>query len=234
MCFCNNHIDDARWKLLDQYFSDEISEFSKEIEIYVKKINSETSLLGAGYSLDSNKYHKSCKVKVNRLNDKIAITINENTIFLNKLIKNLKEKKINLTNEVILNEIHLPQNFNEMQKEFTMIYKENKLFNEEIDKNKLKAQTSIRFHKVYNLLSDFDYDLKENRVSELKKKLIKNTEEIKSVNNEITILKNKKDTLIFKIKREEKLAHEISDLLNSLGEIYFSNELIEKKGKINE
>jgi len=64
--------------------------------------------------------------------------------------------------------------------------------------------------------------------------LIKNTEEIKSVNNEITILKNKKDTLIFKIKREEKLAHEISDLLNSLGEIYFSNELIEKKGEINE
>jgi len=152
MCFCNNHIDDARWKLLDQYFSDEISEFSKEIEICVKKINSETSLLGAGYSLDSNKYHKSCKVKVNRLNDKIAITINENTIFLNKLIKNLKEKKINLNNEVILNEIHLPQNFNEMQKEFTMIYKENKLFNEEIDKNKLKDQTSIRFHKVYRFI----------------------------------------------------------------------------------
>lgn len=103
-----------------------------------------------------------------------------------------------------------------------------------LTRTSLRIKHQYDFIKFIDLLSDFDYDLKENRVSKLKKKLIKNTEEIKSVNNEITILKNKKDTLIFKIKREEKLAHEISDLLNSLGEIYFSNELIEKKGEINE
>lgn len=229
--FCDNVIKDERWELLDQYFTNEITLFLNEITQYINDLEKFINQLEVDLKIDGNYFHQSFKERVDLLNQKIEATANSNIIFINKLIEFLKDKKNYLTTSQTIDKLESPDNFNVIQKDYSSLYKENVEFNNEIDKKKMEAQNHLRFHKIHSLLTEFDYDLKNELMLEQFESLSNKTIEIKEVNDQIDSLNQVKKELISKTKSEEKLAKEISELLKTLSEISFTLELVEEEGE---
>ena len=231
--FCDNVINEDRWKELDQYFSYEVNAFSEEVENFISNLTQKITTLETITTLDPSRYHPAFRERVRKLNQNIKSTANSNIIYINKLIESLKDKKNNLTEEKTLVNVKIPEHFKGIQTEYELLYTKNKDFNENIDYKKSEAQKILRHYQVYISLNKFDFEEKLKNLNDLKNIIDEKDNKIKVINENIYTLDEQKKELIAQTKSEEKLAKEISELLNTLGEISFSLELIEDDDEAN-
>lgn len=224
--FCGNKISEERWIILGKIFNDDVKEVEKNIKEYISKLEGIKSKLDVDIFIDHKKYYKQFEEQILTLNIKIKAKVGDYLSFITTLISSLKVKLKNIfdKNEILI--LKIEENFEQLQLEYRSINKDNNSFSENLIKEQESAINSLRYNEIKNILDTFNYEKNIKLFDSLKSKrdemsfiLDRKKEEL----NSKQILKNE---LILQTVNEEIIASQINNLLDSMGIMSFSLQLV--------
>lgn len=229
--FCENSISSERWMALNQHFDEasdlfenQLKEILNDIEV---EITEKTEVIGIDQNLFYVKFHeefaryqKDYKAEIKKYKDS-----------LRNLAKQLEERKNDLLNEKVYQEVS--DNTNELEKVFEkieIIRMQSNDYSVELNGEKKKAQDALRLNEVYHYLITIDYAKNLKLISDLdrskseKSKLLQ--EKSNEVNQYFRELEEKKSLL----NDEEKGADKVNEYLkNYFGHNFLSLRAIENE-----
>ena len=222
--FCGSPISNETYEELETYFSaDEVNELKDEISGLRQEVESvELSL--SNLCIISECFYPQFQEQANKLKDELKVLISEHCDFFNAIKDALSNKMANLFDTVQGLNLEVPDNFDAIESEYTLLVKDNN--SNDLGQKKIEAKEKIRLHNVKEELISFDFEVKKGQASVLEadleqrkaefsveeQKIIGSTgidAEIKAYQDEIVKLQNK-------TKNEAILAQRIKDKLRNM------------------
>lgn len=225
--FCGNKISDERWKILVNYFNDEVKKLEKCIDDEIVKIESELDVIKNFALIKESNFYDQFRQDIETLNLQIKTKKNEHKEFLTNLRSALEEKRRNIFLKSELLKITIPSNFDDTGKTYNVLIESHNEWSRNLKVEQEKAKGALRYHEIQKLLDEFKYDDKNIECTKLK---AANDEAQKALNAKRNILQTKQEernNLISQTKDEEKIALKINDLLKNMGVISFSLKLVD-------
>ncbi len=224
--FCGNIIDENRWKLLGNYFNDEVKKYEKEIDDYINLMNQKLLKITDLKETNPDHFYVSFQNQINKINTQIRDLKEKYKDFITLMVQNLKEKKKNLFSTDKEISYIIPSDFSEIQTNYDDILRENNTFSKQLSEEQEKARTALRLFEIKKLSDEFKYTeklIKYNHSLELEDKARDN------LNSEKELLeskKNKVNELLLQTKDERIIAERINKKLRNMGVSSFSLELV--------
>lgn len=234
--FCGNEIDEDRWKVLAEYFNNEVNQLEQRILAGTTMIQKELATVDEVVDIDERVFYGKYADRIKQLNVKIQLRKSECKNFLSSLEKALEGKSKNLFTETEAITIDVPDNFSEVQKEYTKLINENNNFSKNLAIEQEKAKSALRYHEIQKKLDTFKYTEASARYNTLSQTSDTVQKELDAKKQELTGKQDERLNLIAKTKDEEKIAVKISKLLKSMGVSSFELKLVtdgdeEQKGQ---
>lgn len=224
--FCGNIIDENRWKLLGNYFNDEVKKFENEIDHYVSLMNQNLSRINNLKEINTDDFYIHFENRINRINSQIRNLKEEYKGFITFIVQNLITKKKNLFSTDKEISYNIPNDFSEIQIMYNDILKENISFTIKLSEEQENAKTALRLFELKKLLDEFKYTekiLKYNHSLELEGKA---RDDLSSETDLLNAKKNKINELLLQTKDERIIAERINKKLQNMGVSSFSLELV--------
>ena len=166
--FCGNELSDEVLMELERYFSaDEVKELQNRIKVGKEKITNLLNEIVANDKISTDDFFPALKDEVEKESEKVNESLAEQKSYLEILLKTLEQKESNLFVESKELELFVPNNVN-----YGKINRLIEIHNKNVldIKNKQKdARDAIRYHEIKLLLDDFQYDLRIERLTVLKR-----------------------------------------------------------------
>ncbi|TFJ75490.1 AAA family ATPase [Carnobacterium maltaromaticum] len=191
--FCGNPITMFRYELLDQLFSEEISNFEIEIKQMSSKLVTIKETIDSISLLNKDNFYAKYQNDIEILNQKILLEKKTEIAFLDELFIAL-EKRISSTfysREEL--KIDIPRGFYSDKESLSdtndNLYEKNKNLSNKLDENKKNARYSLRMDFIRKKLNEINYIKLETKLANLKEQYDTTQEMCKNIQGEI------KDTL---------------------------------------
>lgn len=227
--FCGNIVQPERIQSLKSYFSaDEVEELVNRIDSGEQRINDALCLLEK-LQIIPNNFYPEFEEKANELNSALLHKKSAQIKYFTELLTALAEKRKSLFNEVPGLFLTLPDDFEELRKEYAVLVESNEQYTINILENQKRARNTLRSHEVKKLITAFGLDIKSAELNILleneeksKEKVAKTEKEIGDIKKEIDTLNNQIAILVTQTKNTKKLAENINKRL----QIYVSFKLV--------
>lgn len=161
--FCGNKIKNVDYDELVSYFSaDEVKAFRDQLINKIDIIDQlvrDVSIIEISIANFYPSYEKAAKL----INEKIIELKKSNINFLNNLKNALDDKQKYLFESKDKLNIYVPDNFDNVSEKYNLLCKENN--DNDIDEKKDNARAKLRYHYVKQEINEFDYDVKEAKLS---------------------------------------------------------------------
>ena len=166
--FCGNELSDEVLMELERYFSaDEVKELQNRIKVGKEKITNLLNEIVANDKISTDDFFPDLKDEVEKESEKVNESLAEQKSYLEILLKTLEQKESNLFVESEKLELFVPNNVN-----YSEINRLIEIHNKNVldIKNKQKdARDAIRYREIKLLLEDFQYDVRIERLTGLKR-----------------------------------------------------------------
>lgn len=227
--FCGSIISEKRWEELDEFFSDAVEKFDKQIFSEIEKIKKYIDKINSITKLDEKQFYPEYKDSLQNLNVEILELKSSYIEFFENLKDALEKKKGKTTIQVSELTETIPASFNDIQAKYNLLYEENKNYSDNFNKEKELAAKKKRLHDVKIALDEFNYLDEKNT-------LIRLQGEKDVLDIEIDKLKEKRKDMIKKQKElaasmtnESATVIKINQFLKGLGSHSFTLDHIESK-----
>lgn len=166
--FCGNELSDEVLMELERYFSaDEVRELQKRIKVGKEKITNLLNEIAANDKISTDDFFPDLKDEVEKENAKVNESLAEQKSYLEILLKTLEQKESNLFVESEKLELFVSNNVNYAEiNRLIEIHNKNVL---DIKNKQKDARDAIRYHEIKLLLEDFQYDVRIERLTGLKR-----------------------------------------------------------------
>jgi cation transport ATPase len=166
--FCGNELSDEVLMELERYFSaDEVKELQNRIKVGKEKITNLLNEIAANDKISTDDFFPDLKDEVEKESEKVNESLAEQRSYLEILLKTLEQKESNLFVESEELELFVPNNVNYGEiNRLIEIHNKNVL---DIKNKQKDARDAIRYHEIKLLLEDFQYDLRIERLTVLKR-----------------------------------------------------------------
>lgn len=206
--FCGNKITDDIFNELESYFSaDEVKKLQDRIQSEKDKIKNVQEQL-KGLQVSTEGFFPDLLNKVEEEKKKIFKLKEEQNKFLDTLYIELENKEKNLFNKSARIDTEVPEglDFNNLN----LLIDENNRFLENLEKEQKIARDKLRYHKIKNLLDEFNYQVEINELQNLSKVQAERQEDFDREKEHLNNLQKEIDQLTSDIKKlkpkSEKLA----------------------------
>lgn len=215
--FCGNELSDEVLMELERYFSaDEVKELQNRIKVGKEKITNLLNEIATNDKISTDDFFPDLKDEVEKESEKVNESLAEQKSYLEILLKTLEQKESNLFVESEELELLVPNNVNYGEiNRLIEIHNKNVL---DIKNKQKDARDAIRYHEIKLLLEDFQYDLRIERLTVLKrekeeKELVYSQKEIekKQLEQNLAEYRNQVDKL--KPKAEKQAIERINKKL---------------------
>lgn len=224
--FCGHEISEDRWKILAEYFNDEVNKLEQRILAGATMVQKELTEIDAVSEIDERVFYGKFADQVKQLNVKIQLRKSECKNFLSSLEKALEAKSKSLFTETEAVTIDVPDNFSKVQKEYAELINENNNFSKNLAIEQERAKTALRYHEIQKKLTVFKYTEEGAQVSTLGQVNDVAQRELDAKRQELSSKQDERLKLIAKTKDEEKIAIKISALLKNMGVSSFELKLV--------
>lgn len=224
--FCGNEISNERWGLLTDYFNDEVKKLEEKINLGIKKIEIEISNIDSIKEMDENAFYDRFSQEIKNLNSQILSKRIDFREFLLKLKSSLEEKKRNLFSKTDILQISIPDNFQKIQDTCNELVKKNNDLSQNLSLEREVAKNHLRYHEIKMELDNFNYYNETIELEVLKKTKDETQYRMNSIMIELNRKIEERKQLILLTKNESLIAEQINTLLNKMGTISFSLELV--------
>lgn len=228
--FCGNKITKERWELLDNYFSKAVDNLQKNIENKEKIINRYSKKVNKEVRFNTTMWHPELLEELSNIEKDINISRHETSIYLDKLLKKLEARKLNIFKSMKKVEDVLPKNYDENLNSINELWDKNIEINNNLKEMQKRAKKYIVNALVLNKISTFDYRNKIEEIKENKREKDELEEKIKNKEKIISNLQNIKKDEINKTKNEIEAANDINKYISKLGDNSFKLQNIKRKG----
>lgn len=166
--FCGNELSDEVLMKLERYFSaDEVKELQNRIKVGKEKITNLLNEIAANDKINTDDFFPGLKDEVEKESEKVNESLAEQKSYLEILLKTLEQKESNLFVESEKLELFVPNNVNYAEiNRLIEIHNKNVL---DIKNKQKDARDAIRYHEIKLLLEDFQYDVRIERLTGLKR-----------------------------------------------------------------
>ena len=166
--FCGNELSDEVLMELERYFSaDEVKELQNRIKVGKEKISNLLNEIATSDKISTDDFFPDLKDEVEKESEKVNESLAEQKSYLEILLKTLEQKESNLFVESEELELFVPNNVNYGEiNRLIEIHNKNVL---DIKNKQKDARDAIRYHEIKLLLEDFQYDLRIERLTVLKR-----------------------------------------------------------------
>lgn len=166
--FCGNELSDEVLMELERYFSaDEVKELQNRIKVGKEKITNLLNEIATNNKISTDDFFPDLKDEVEKESEKVNESLAEQKSYLEILLKTLEQKESNLFVESEELELFVPNNVNYGEiNRLIEIHNKNVL---DIKNKQKDARDAIRYHEIKLLLEDFQYDLRIERLTVLKR-----------------------------------------------------------------
>lgn len=166
--FCGNELSDEVLMELERYFSaDEVKELQNRIKVGKEKITNLLNEIAVNDKISTDDFFPDLKDEVEKESEKVNESLAEQKSYLEILLKTLEQKESNLFVESEELELFVPNNVNYGEiNRLIEIHNKNVL---DIKNKQKDARDAIRYHEIKLLLEDFQYDLRIERLTVLKR-----------------------------------------------------------------
>lgn len=215
--FCGNELSDEVLMELERYFSaDEVKELQNRIKVGKEKITNLLNEIATNDKISTDDFFPDLKDEVEKESEKVNESLAEQKSYLEILLKTLEQKESSLFVESEELELLVPNNVNYGEiNRLIEIHNKNVL---DIKNKQKDARDAIRYHEIKLLLEDFQYDLRIERLTVLKrekeeKELVYSQKEIekKQLEQNLAEYRNQVDKL--KPKAEKQAIERINKKL---------------------
>jgi len=229
--FCGSEISDDRWALLGNYFNNEVKTLENRIETSVTKIKDEFKKIDAIKEIDEHSYYGKYITQIKQLNINIKLIKAEYRAYLGVLENALIEKKKNLFVKLSTLTLEKPEDFSEVQKEYSSLVVNNNNFSKNLTDEQNKAKDFLRFYEIQKKLDKFKYTNENTSLITLSKMNDIAKKNLQDRKDELAKKQLERTELISKTKDEEKIAIKITSLLKNMGFSSFELKLINDEGE---
>ena len=226
--FCDNEISDERWKLLGEYFNDQVKAFEDRIDEEIETISTYLGELEKVRRLDEGIYYANLSDQIRVVNLQIDSIAEAGKVYLMNLSAKLKDKHDELFAESTPSPDDLPADFTEIVQEVERFRMSHNRLTENLEQKQAEAKQALRLHEVSAALKNFSYEEKNGKASVLKSARDDAEKRISDKKAELIAKQGERQDLISQTKNEEQIAKQICDCLESIGSTAFTLELIEE------
>ena len=216
--FCGNPLDKQLWKKLDEHFSKESEELRNKINRLIEQLKNAKNSLDSFMVFSANEFYsiyqndienlleKWNKLKINYKNN-IEQLINKLDLRLNNIFKDIELELIDDVSNDIL----------ELIKKINVLIKQNNLKTKTLSDDQVKARNSLRLSEISSFIEDIDYNKKLADIKKLKKE----TENFKKIQDDIDNSIKQYQEDIRKLQTELKDESKGAELVNNYLENFF-------------
>ena len=226
--FCGNVISEERWKLLGEYFNDNVKVFEQRINGLVRELAAEATHLSRIESLNKDIFYPKFSNDISTLNLQLRGMVDKCRIFLDTLSAALNAKQENLFAASRTVNIETPLGFGDIEIGHKRIVDEHNALSQILNDEQVAAQKTLRLHEIKVMLSDFNFNAKCGELAALEARKDYAEAALSAKMHELTLKMEEKGNLISQTKNEEQIAKRINDCLASTGATSFTLELIEE------
>jgi wobble nucleotide-excising tRNase len=214
--FCNNTIDENRWRELDRHFDEESDQLEKDINALLSEIKSEKTLLNifSVYKKEQvySKFHKELETTKKSFDSEVE---NYSKSLTNLEIQLENRKKDILNNQIFIVVPDLSLNIEDAIAKLDKVRIKSNEYSDKLDTDQDEAKEKLRLKEVHDFIVDIKYDdlithiaiLKLNLEAAEEKRNLKQGE----IDNIILQISSKQKEL----KDESKGAEKVNEYLNN-------------------
>lgn len=227
--FCWNIIDEERWKILENYFNNEVYDIEDRINQLINTIEEEKNNLNNQIILDKSQFYDKFINNVTLINNEIN-SIKLNYIkFFDDMIDSLQKKKSAIFTSHSEVEYDIPKNFSHLQLDVNSLIEENNNFSKNLKSEKEEAREKLRYHYIQQYLNWFDYENEKKEANKLQWELKSISDLIEIEKTKIRDLEQEKKTYLWELSNEQAVEKKINDCLawtwhNSFKIVHVPNE----------
>ena len=225
--FCGNDINDERWKLLGNYFNEEVKKMENVITNEITNIELKLNTIQAINTINEDIFYDKFRQEINKINLNALACQKDYTIFLENLKSALEKKRNNLFSASPLLNIAIPCKLKEIEKLGNAIIDNHNILSLTLKSEQDKAKETLRLNEVKKLLNEFNYDVEKSNLLALQTVNIVAQKNLNDAKQELGLHEEKRKALILQTRDEEKIATKINDLLLNMGVISFSLKLVD-------
>jgi len=224
--FCGSEISSERWRLLSNYFNEEVKKLETRITDGIEKITKTIDDIKNIKELNKQNFYEKFSKDVQELNLLIKLRQAEYKDFFEQLKTSLVRKRSNPFIESEALDLPVPENFDAIQQMFNNVMSGHNDLSKRLGIEQNKAKDALRYHEISAALNAPQYNTLTSNCTASKsafdnaKKLL-NTKKVELADKEA----ERKD-LIMQTENEEKIAENINKLLTHTGVTSFSLQLV--------
>jgi len=222
--FCGNPITQSRWEKLEKHFDKESTNFEKEIDSLIGRINVASVNMEQGLVINKNSFYSNYHSQIDDLIKKIAQTkINAKKAY-ESLISQLNLKRNNLFDVILLTDVFdYSENLSNIMETYNEIRTASNSYTSQLKQDQYNAKKELRLREVSDFVTTIkysdivkdiaskktDYETKESYLTELND----------TIKEKEKLIDQKKSSM----NDEEKGATKVNEYLTSLfGHKYLS------------
>lgn len=226
--FCDNDISPTRWAELDKHFDEESELLEKSIDALLTKIEVEKKTVSTALVINQSNFYSKFHSQLVELDSKISTATKEYQSALDKLIKQLNARKVDILNTKVFD---LPSDYSQKLtqawEDYTNLCNDSNLFSSSLVGEKTNAKVNLRLKEVADYLLTIDYQNQLDSIENLKQERDAAQQNKTNIERDI----NAKQDLIIAKKRElndeEKGAKKVNEYLTN----FFGHQFLTLEAK---
>ncbi|MCH4171166.1 MAG: AAA family ATPase [Lactobacillus sp.] len=224
--FCGSEISEARWQMLDDYFSDEVQKLERRVAQGLAKVDTLCQSLFSAFEFDLSTWHSKYQTQAQQIF--VAANNQRDGIlnFLNGLKERLSYKQNHLFEVVAPTNIDVPKDFRSLQTEYDALFKVNQQYDKNLANEIVKAKDNLRLHYVFEAMIECNYQDKARNYEVKEQKYRSKSLELKNRRQTMRQLKGKLAQLTRQTLVEIDAGETINAQLRNLGHNSFTLKLM--------
>ena len=232
--FCGQTITGTRWDELNKHFDEETEGLLHDIEIFIKKTESERARVSSCFNPDKTCFYAA-------YTDELDNIISEYETFkvayescLDQLRALAEKRKKSLHKEIAFDYEDQKLTCNTVFTNYKALQEKSNSYSDSIHSARSAAQTALRYIEVERFLGEIGYKEQVDSIKNLKKIAEQKRKDFEAVHAEIIDLEKEIADKRRLLNDEEKGAQRINDLLCTyFGHKYLSLQAVESEGDNN-